>query len=98
MRNIRIPQVFTLIHILPFFACLGKTKKILISIENQDFTVFCSSLKWCHQESNRGHKDFQSFALPTELWHQSFSFAVAKVSKVFETANYSRKKYEKKLK
>ena len=27
------------------------------------------SLMWCHQESNRGHKDFQSFALPTELWH-----------------------------
>ena len=27
MRNIRIPQVFTLIrNILPFFACLGKTK------------------------------------------------------------------------
>ncbi len=26
---------------------------------------------WCHQESNRGHKDFQSFALPTELWHQN---------------------------
>ena len=24
---------------------------------------------WYHQESNRGHKDFQSFALPTELWH-----------------------------
>ena len=29
------------------------------------------SRKWCHQESNRGHKDFQSFALPTELWHLS---------------------------
>ena len=28
--------------------------------------------KWCHQESNRGHKDFQSFALPTELWHHRF--------------------------
>ena len=28
-----------------------------------------SGLEWCHQESNRGHKDFQSFALPTELWH-----------------------------
>ena len=28
-----------------------------------------SGLMWCHQESNRGHKDFQSFALPTELWH-----------------------------
>ena len=25
--------------------------------------------KWCHQESNRGHKDVHSFALPTELWH-----------------------------
>jgi predicted Zn-dependent peptidase len=24
---------------------------------------------WCHQESNRGHTDFQSVALPTELWH-----------------------------
>ena len=29
-----------------------------------------SNKKWYHQESNRGHKDFQSFALPTELWHQ----------------------------
>ena len=27
---------------------------------------------WYHQESNRGHKDFQSFALPTELWHLLF--------------------------
>ena len=31
-----------------------------------------SGLGWCHQESNRGHKDFQSFALPTELWHRHF--------------------------
>ncbi len=45
-------------------------KQILIFIENQDSTLFCFSLLWCHQESNRGHKDFQSFALPTELWHQ----------------------------
>ena len=30
---------------------------------------------WYHQESNRGHKDFQSFALPTELWHL-FVFSV----------------------
>ena len=29
----------------------------------------CVEKEWCHQESNRGHKDFQSFALPTELWH-----------------------------
>ena len=32
-------------------------------------------LTWCHQESNRGHKDFQSFALPTELWHQIYKSA-----------------------
>ena len=25
-------------------------------VENQDFTLFCFSLLWCHQESNRGHK------------------------------------------
>ena len=31
-------------------------------VENQDFTLFCFSLLWCHQESNRGHKDFQNSA------------------------------------
>lgn len=30
------------------------------------------SLLWCHRESNQGHTDFQSVALPTELWHQPF--------------------------
>ena len=29
--------------------------------------------RWYHQESNRGHKDFQSFALPTELWHHQYN-------------------------
>ena len=56
-----------------------RKQKIPISLGNQDFTVFCFSSKWCHQESNRGHKDFQSFALPTELWHHCFCFASAKV-------------------
>ena len=37
--------------------------------------MFCFSLLWCHRESNQGHKDFQSFALPTELWHQPFMSA-----------------------
>ena len=32
-------------------------------------TCNCLILKWYHQESNQGHKDFQSFALPTELWY-----------------------------
>ena len=46
---------------------------------------------WCHQESNRGHKDFQSFALPTELWHQQpvivFSITAAKVGIYFKPAS-----------
>ena len=28
---------------------------------------YYGNLKWYLQESNQGHKDFQSFALPTEL-------------------------------
>ena len=33
--------------------------------------------RWYHQESNRGHKDFQSFALPTELWHHGLVILTA---------------------
>ena len=29
---------------------------------------------WHGRESNQGHKDFQSFALPTELWHRALFF------------------------
>lgn len=52
MRNIRIPQVFTLIQYFAVFCVPGENKKIPISLGNQDFTVFCFSSKWCHQESN----------------------------------------------
>ena len=33
---------------------------------------------WCQLESNQRHTDFQSVALPTELWHLMFAkeFAV----------------------
>ena len=48
---------------------LGKEKSPNF-FEIQGFTSFFFLKKWCHQESNRGHKDFQSFALPTELWHR----------------------------
>ena len=37
--------------------------------KKESITFVILSFAWCHQESNRGHKDFQSFALPTELWH-----------------------------
>ena len=33
---------------------------------------FSKRRRWYHQESNRGHTDFQSVALPTELWHHWF--------------------------
>ena len=33
---------------------------------------------WCHLELNQGHTDFQSVALPTELWHLVFSNALQK--------------------
>ena len=63
---------FLLCNIFSRFHCnamagLGwKTKKAATFYRN------CLIFKWCHQESNRGHKDFQSFALPTELWHHRF--------------------------
>ncbi len=44
------------------------TKKIVESTCLQRFL-------WYHQDSNRGHTDFQSDALPTELWHQFVGFA-----------------------
>ncbi len=33
------------------------------------------SIWWCGPGSNRRHKDFQSFALPTELPHHPDSFS-----------------------
>ena len=49
---------------------ISKIKKVLEISRLQRPTQFINQKMWCHQESNRGHKDFQSFALPTELWHQ----------------------------
>ena len=53
-----------------------KTEIFCIFMQNESITrkaptfwVDAFVFVWCHQESNRGHKDFQSFALPTELWH-----------------------------
>ena len=46
-------------------------EKIIISQKKTVSHKLTVLFLWCHQESNRGHKDFQSFALPTELWHLS---------------------------
>ena len=64
-------------------------------------TILGNSLRelWYHQESNRGHKDFQSFALPTELWHHCrnknrnhFLIAGAKVRFFFRTSKILSRK------
>ena len=68
-----------------------------VTPKNDSFTL------WCHQESNRGHKDFQSFALPTELWHQlwitnDFSFAGAKVHIFFGSNKFFQENLSEKSK
>ena len=47
---------------------------------------------WCHQESNRGHTDFQSVALPTELWYL-FRFESANVLRFFGNKKFYDKKF-----
>ena len=46
--------------------------KITVKHEKTSAEFLLLRFLWCHRESNQGHKDFQSFALPTELWHQIF--------------------------
>ena len=45
--------------------------------------IVMRSLLWYHRDSNQGHTDFQSDALPTELWYHSVSIAGAKVRLFF---------------
>ena len=43
---------------------------------------------WCGAESNRRHKDFQSFALPTELPHlDDFEIADWEIGKFLQVGN-----------
>ena len=52
-----------------------KNKKLKALIINTFSSIIVQNL-WCHQESNRGHMDFQSIALPTELWHLLFGLQI----------------------
>ena len=47
---------------------------------------------WCDQESNRGHKDFQSFALPTELSHHFAFKSGAKLQHFIDITKFLYKK------
>ena len=69
-------------------------------IDLQRFVDYNLWFKWCHRDSNQGHKDFQSFALPTELWHQHLYSAYliqasAKVTIFFVSANFYPKIFYK---
>ena len=72
---------------IPLILLTLGNEKSLNFFEFQGFTSFCLLKKWCHQESNRGHKDFQSFALPTELWHHVYLFCGCKGSETFGLCN-----------
>ena len=77
VAKILIPHTFAY-HFLYANVCISVNmplKMIYIKHQGNKKAESCyedsaSNKKWYHQESNRGHKDFQSFALPTELWHQ----------------------------
>ena len=46
--------------------------KLQDAIEMMKKLFLLFTLWWYHLESNQGHQDFQSCALPTELWYQNF--------------------------
>jgi hypothetical protein len=48
-------------------------------IKNLKPPTTMSGVWWCGPGSNRRHKDFQSFALPTELPHHSFTCDVVSI-------------------
>ena len=79
----KVTDYATRFAIFPPFCTFGRKQKSPKVIDLQGFSLFCFSYSWCHQESNRGHKDFQSFALPTELWHHYYLFCGCKGSETF---------------
>ena len=44
----------------------------IIGIKTKKKLAYAASFLWLRTESNRRHKDFQSFALPTELLSQQW--------------------------
>ena len=49
LRSLRNIQEILMLHSLAQSLPFGVNKKIPIFVENQDFTLFCFSLLWCHQ-------------------------------------------------
>ena len=79
--------VWVYAFVIAVFCVFNEKQKILIPFRNQDSVCW----EWYHQESNRGHKDFQSFALPTELWHHRYClFAGAKIGVFCDSRKFFR--------
>jgi hypothetical protein len=55
-------------------------------------------LEWYLAESNRGHKDFQSFALPTELRYRLLLIAVQMYNAFDERCKFFCTFFKKKIK
>ena len=68
------------LHVVHVKKCFDlETKK------TSKYKLYSEVFVWCHLESNQGHKDFQSFALPTELWHQHLVLiSIAKIASFFQ--------------
>src|SRR5690606_7973546 len=47
-------------------------------------------LRWCQLDSNHRHTDFQSVALPTELWHVKFLCRICYSKILFGGASWIR--------
>ncbi len=73
----------------------GIKRKTPYFVEIQRFIGINPLSLWCHRDSNQGHKDFQSFALPTELWHHRLSLLIAsaKVGNFFLLPNFFKEKF-----
>ena len=56
----------------PIAVEFGRAKKLT----NKKSHISVALVGWCGPGSNRRHKDFQSFALPTELPHQHLSCSI----------------------
>jgi hypothetical protein len=88
---------------LGFFVLFAYLKKRAFFVALQNKKPFHKvkgflRLMWCLQESNQGHKDFQSFALPTELRHPTLilfsikpNLEAAKILILSVLQNFSKK-------
>ena len=67
-RILGVEKILKIFQIGLRSTCIGD----FLTRKNRNRSTSIAVCLWCHRESNQGHKEYQSFALPTELWHQFF--------------------------